>query len=1304
MWYSVLFIVACLCASVHCATELGSLDLAASAPLTFNHKLGGGAWNLGENARWLDTVESLEGGDWACGDYVTHLIEIGVDPYTHAPNSSITLSLSFNSDSTGQSGVGYGDFGKIQLNTGIVTNGGRTVPIYGPPFVYGKDTAVSPNPGGMTVTVLSKFFDRGLFVQQGNLNLNVRINNVPPNIKTVLRVDVQIFCLPGSHPTGDLQGSLLSASLTWPGQSTPVDVQGGAQTIPLKNVNDIAGIAPCTATNITGIDFKATVAITDPNMGTGGTSAQFYYSWSRGGFAIQGTTTNFTEVHTYDAKCTPSQAGQLQYNKGACGCEVTSIISDQPQFFFTTTGNTYYQMPGTPVTINGVQYLQYFNATPGPVLSLIYAYTANPPPAANTLFRAILTDGRIITFYNVTSGNNTVPAGVFDIPANASTTCTCERLIDMVILMDRDYYVVPSAFFNAQTFAKNFASQFTIGSSAVQIGVSWYDGSYTQQLSVAAGNTLTNVQNAIGAINCVGGKSVGCGVQGAVVDVASYITKACNDLKASPRWGVAAPALVLITTGWNTTTPAVSAAVSYCNSNGIQVFAGVYNNILLFSDIQNALDQANPRNVVYEFTDSVMSTSAGIPYLLQLAGIVCLASRTPCGTTCCGACDTTCGKCLPVTSCPTASTNCSSQTQIIGGCCVKTNTTGCPAKGNCTIGTCNVASGLCTYSYSCKASDACQTTSCVNNQCVTSSLAQSDFCRIQVCQTDAVTGVGIALQWQARNNTCPPTSSCTRFVCNATSKSCDAVPVATTLVSPDKCHPVVCNPTTNVWEFRNVTCVSDTANCMASYCELATGSCVSNTICPPRNASLGKCDTSGCVNGACVTSQVNCAAPADLCLTNKCDPATGSCYQTPAKQCPLWANDNCTQTVCNSSTGVCDVPPPSNRTAACLASCPCTTSNICNPKTGCNQAQTACTTAPRICTAPDSCTLSTCVPTSTTGCVDTPIPISTCPTQKCHDTFQDPTNTTSCCQLKPKDCSGPDICRNYFCDATTGNCTSAYKCIPSGNACRPTVCDPVLGCIQNTTVCTSTDACLIPSCDPILGCQLTAKPCDDQDSCTTDTCVNGQCVNTVITCSPGNSLCYTSSCTNGVCSAAPITCDDGIDCTLDAPCDPVNGTCPPPVPQDAMCRDANPCKTWQCVVGVGCVSSNVTCPTNGTDLCTGVSCIDWTGCTLQSTECTLNSSVTDCSTTHCDLTTGDCVIVPAACNVVSSTVLVAAALSTAAIVGIIIAIVACVGFGGGATFAVYNKYNGDGIAPVTNNPLFVSAGRDKLNPLYSGNA
>src|SRR5436305_6959034 len=53
-----------------------SLDFAASNPSTYNHSTGGGNYGDGSNSF---VVESLEGGDFACGDIVTVLTAIKVD-------------------------------------------------------------------------------------------------------------------------------------------------------------------------------------------------------------------------------------------------------------------------------------------------------------------------------------------------------------------------------------------------------------------------------------------------------------------------------------------------------------------------------------------------------------------------------------------------------------------------------------------------------------------------------------------------------------------------------------------------------------------------------------------------------------------------------------------------------------------------------------------------------------------------------------------------------------------------------------------------------------------------------------------------------------------------------------------------------------------------------------------------------------------------------------------------------------------------------------------------------------------------
>src|SRR6185295_15823096 len=56
-----------------------SLDFVASAPFTYNHATGGGAFDDRTIGKTNDVVESLEGGDFKCGDIVSYLVQISVD-------------------------------------------------------------------------------------------------------------------------------------------------------------------------------------------------------------------------------------------------------------------------------------------------------------------------------------------------------------------------------------------------------------------------------------------------------------------------------------------------------------------------------------------------------------------------------------------------------------------------------------------------------------------------------------------------------------------------------------------------------------------------------------------------------------------------------------------------------------------------------------------------------------------------------------------------------------------------------------------------------------------------------------------------------------------------------------------------------------------------------------------------------------------------------------------------------------------------------------------------------------------------
>jgi len=70
------------------------------------------------------------------------------------------------------------------------------------------------------------------------------------------------------------------------------------------------------------------------------------------------------------------------------------------------------------------------------------------------------------------------------------------------------------------------------------------------------------------------------------------------------------------------------------------------------------------------------------------------------------------------------------------------------------------------------------------------------------------------------------------------------------------------------------------------------------------------------------------------------------------------------------------------------------------------------------------------------------------------------------------------------------------------------------------------------------------------------------------------------------------------------------------------------------------------------------------------------------------------------CGVPPATVL-AGALGTAAIVGIVVGAVLCVACAaGGGAYAYTQAAGASGVAPVANNPIYVGSGSQGTNPLY----
>lgn len=203
-----------------------SLDFIAAAPFTYDHSTGGGAYDDRTIGKNKDVVESLEGGDFACGDLVTHFVQIRVEP--GAAVQTIRLTFKWTADSTGQSGAAYDQMHNPKINTGVIdgsqgegaggTDAGN-VEVVPAASVVGFTQDLSQ-------TLHSKGAEHFAVVEVAGLNDGDQV---------VLRFELDINCN-GQRPTGNLQASLLSAEVVEGGAGA---IGSGAQTIPLKRTGDI---------------------------------------------------------------------------------------------------------------------------------------------------------------------------------------------------------------------------------------------------------------------------------------------------------------------------------------------------------------------------------------------------------------------------------------------------------------------------------------------------------------------------------------------------------------------------------------------------------------------------------------------------------------------------------------------------------------------------------------------------------------------------------------------------------------------------------------------------------------------------------------------------------------------------------------------------------------------------------------------------------------------------------------------------------------------------------------------------------
>jgi len=208
-----------------------SLDFTASAPFTYDHSTGGGAFDDRTIGKDKDVVESLEGGDFFCGDKVSFLTQISVDAGASG-SQDIDLTFAWTPASTGQPGVAFNNIASWQINYGapILDQDGHIIG-EGP---GGSDLGISDN-GNSTAPSLNQTLSLPLFQKNAPESVGtIRVTNLEAGELVVLRFELVIACS-GKKATGNLQARLKSASVVGSGDVISV----GDQTINLKNVGDI---------------------------------------------------------------------------------------------------------------------------------------------------------------------------------------------------------------------------------------------------------------------------------------------------------------------------------------------------------------------------------------------------------------------------------------------------------------------------------------------------------------------------------------------------------------------------------------------------------------------------------------------------------------------------------------------------------------------------------------------------------------------------------------------------------------------------------------------------------------------------------------------------------------------------------------------------------------------------------------------------------------------------------------------------------------------------------------------------------
>ena len=190
-----------------------SIDFVAAGPFTYNHVTGvGGQYDGRLISKTQGVNESLEGGDFSCGDKVVYFAAVQVDAGAIG-TQNIQIDFEFASEPTGQGTIGIDDLELAALNVGDTGN-------------LGLD-------GNESASIVSENL---VTAGKDHLDATVAITNLNAGERFILRLVTLLTCPTNDAPTGNIQSSVDGARVTSP---VADNISVGNQTVPMMSLANI---------------------------------------------------------------------------------------------------------------------------------------------------------------------------------------------------------------------------------------------------------------------------------------------------------------------------------------------------------------------------------------------------------------------------------------------------------------------------------------------------------------------------------------------------------------------------------------------------------------------------------------------------------------------------------------------------------------------------------------------------------------------------------------------------------------------------------------------------------------------------------------------------------------------------------------------------------------------------------------------------------------------------------------------------------------------------------------------------------